>query len=459
MPALMENRLRDRPAPLLGRLLSIALPMVVSQASDTVMMFADRLFLSRLGEAYLSAAMSGGLTALMVSSLFVGTVGYSAAIVAQLFGAGRKQDCAEATVQGLILALICYPLILALSPLARYLFVVAGQSPLQVNLGYEYFRVIIFGSIFLVLRYALSGFFLGIGRTRVVMLANLAGMLANLPANYVLIYGKLGFPALGLTGAAIGTVLGSMITFLILLACYLRGDNRREFATHRGFRFRGSTMRTLVRFGAPAGVEMLLNVAAFNLFVQFLYSYGTGVAAAVTIAFNWDIVAFIPMLGMSSATTALVGQFVGARDFGQARRAAYLSLRVAWVYSGTMVIVFLAATGALVRTFAAGFPGDAGEITRLATVLIRLASIYTLADSAQLVFAGALRGAGDTRWVMRVSVALHWVFAAAVIVSIRVLRISPVTAWVAFIVFIVLLGISMFLRFRGSRWLDTRMID
>ena len=459
MPALMENRLGDRPAPLLGRLLSIALPMVVSQSSDTVMMFADRLFLSRLGEAYLSAAMSGGLTAFMVSSLFVGTVGYTAAVVAQLFGAGRKQDCAEATVQGLILALICYPLILALSPLARYLFVVAGQSPLQVNLGYEYFRVIIFGSIFLVLRYALSGFFLGIGRTRVVMLANLAGMLANLPANYMLIYGKLGFPALGLTGAAIGTVLGSMITFLILLAFYLRGDNRREFATHRGFRFRGSTMRTLVRFGAPAGVEMLLNVAAFNLFVQFLYSYGTGVAAAVTIAFNWDIVAFIPMLGMSSATTALVGQFVGARDFGQARRAAYLSLRVAWVYSGTMVIVFLAATGALVRIFAAGFPGDAGEITRLATVLIRLASIYTLADSAQLVFAGALRGAGDTRWVMRVSVALHWVFAAAVIVSIRVLRISPVTAWVAFIVFIVLLGISMFLRFRGSRWLDTRMID
>jgi MATE family multidrug resistance protein len=387
--------------------------MVVSQASDTVMMFADRLFLSRLGEAYISAAMSGGLTAFMVSSLFAGTVGYTGALVAQLYGAGRREGCAEATVQGLILALLCYPLILAISPLVRYLFILAGQSSVQVSLGYEYFRVIIFGSIFLVLRYAISGFFLGIGRTRVVMLANLAGMLANLPANYALIYGKLGFPALGLTGAAIGTVLGSMITFLILLAFFLAGTNRREFATHQGFRFRGATMRTLVRFGAPAGVEMLLNIAAFNLFVQFLYSYGTGVAAAVTIAFNWDIVAFIPMLGMSYATTSLVGQFVGGRDYRQARRAAYLSLRVAWVYSGTMVIVFLAATGVLVRTFAAGFPGDAEGISRLATVLIRLASIYTLADSAQLVFAGALRGAGDTRWVMRVSVALHWAFSAS----------------------------------------------
>jgi hypothetical protein len=146
-------------------------------------------------------------------------------------------------------------------------------------------------------------------------------------------------------------------------------------------------MRTLVRFGAPAGVEMLLNVAAFNLFVQFMYSYGTGVAAAVTIAFNWDIVAFIPMLGMSFATTSLVGQFVGARDFAQARRAAWLSLRVAWVYSGAMVVVFLAAAGALVRTFASGFPGDTAEISRLATVLIRLASTRP----------GGLRPAGRRR--------------------------------------------------------------
>jgi MATE family multidrug resistance protein len=454
----MEERITGRAPPLLGRLLGIALPMVVSQASDTVMMFTDRLFLSRLGEAYISAAMSGGLTAFMLSSLFAGTVGYTNAVVAQLYGAGRKEGCAEATVQGLILSLFCYPLILALAPLARHLFALAGQSPLQIRLGYEYYRIIIYGSIFLVLRYALTGFFLGIGRTRVVMLANLAGMLVNLPANYALIYGKLGFPVLGLAGAAIGTVLGSMVTFLILLASYLRKTNRGEFATRRAFRFRGSILRTLVRFGGPAGVEMLMNVAAFNLFVQFLYSYGTGVAAAVTIAFNWDIVAFIPMLGMSYATTSLVGQFVGARDSGQARRAAYVSLRVAWIYSGSMVVLFLAGTGFLVRIFAAGFPEDASEISRLAAVLIRLASIYTLADSAQLVFAGALRGAGDTRWVMWASVSLHWAFTAIAVVLIRVLRIPPVTVWVAFIAFVVLLGLTMYLRFRGGRWMRIRLI-
>ena len=445
-------------SPVLRRLLRIALPMVVSQASDTVMMFVDRLFLSRLGEAYLSAAMSGGLTLFMLSSLFIGTVGYTNAVVAQLYGADRKDRCAEAAVQGMILALLCYPIILAISPLARYLFVLAGQAPIQVALGYQYFQALVFGSVFLVLRFAISGFFLGIGRTKVVMISNLIGMVVNIPANYVLIYGKLGFPALGMTGAAIGTILGNMTAFLILFAFYLRPANRLEFGTHRGFRLVRRQMRILIRFGTPAGLEMFLNVAAFNLFVQFMHSYGTGVAAAVTIAFNWDIVAFIPMLGMGYATTSLVGQFVGARDYTKARRTAYVSLGVAWVYSVTLIVLFLSITGVLVRTFVSGFPGDTTEITRLASTMIRLVAVYILADSAQLVFAGALRGAGDTRWVMRISVGLHWAFSGVAIVLIRVLRVAPVAAWAGFIIFVMLMGWAMFLRFRLGRWQEIQMI-
>jgi len=444
---------------LLRRLLAIAVPMVVSQASDSIMMFVDRLFLSRLGEAYLAAAMSGGLTQFMVSSLFLGTVGYTNAVVAQLYGARRYGGCAEATVQGMILALVCYPIILAVAPLARHLFVAAGQSPLQVTLGYQYYRVLIFGSVLGVLRYAVSGFFLGVGRTRVVMIANLAGMVVNVPANYALIYGRLGFPALGLTGAALGTILGSFTMVVILIAFYLKPANRRDFATHRGFRLNGQTMRTLVRFGAPAGLEMFLSVAAFNLFVQFMHSYGPGVAAAVTITFNWDIVAFIPMLGMGYAVTSLVGQFVGARDYATAKKAAYLSLRVAWVYSGIMVLVFVTATRALVGAFASGFGTAGADIARLAATLLRLAALYVLADSAQLVFAGALRGAGDTRWVMYVSVSLHWAFSILAVVLIRVVRVTPVAAWTCFIAFVILMGLVTFLRFRSDRWQAIRMIE
>lgn len=443
----------------LRRLLVIAFPMVISQASDTVMLFVDRLFLSRLGEAYLAASMSGGLSQFMISSFFIGTIGYVTAVVAQYYGAGRHEKCAEATFQAVMLSFISYPILLALSPLLKYFFAALGQSSLQVELAYTYFHTLIFGVIFLVLRHALTGFFIGIGRTTMVMIANAVGMLVNIPLNYVLIYGKLGLPAMGLKGAAVGTILGNATIFVILTAFYLRGKNRTDFATHHSLVFRPKILKTLLKFGIPAGFEMFLNAAAFNLFVQAMHSYGTRVAAAVTIAFNWDIVAFLPMLGMGHAVTALVGQNVGAGDPEEAKRSAYTGLKTAWVYSGSMVLLFVFAARSLVRVFLPGMDGGGADIAPLAVTMLRLASLYILADSAQLVFVGALRGAGDTRWVMIVSVTLHWIFAAAALVLIKVLRVDPVAAWLCFISMIILMGITFFFRFKSGKWREIRMID
>lgn len=443
----------------LKRLLVIAVPMVVSQASDTIMLFVDRLFLSRLGEAYLAASMSGGLSQLMVSSFFIGTIGYVTAVVAQYYGSGKREKCAEATIQAVFLSLLSYPVILASAPLLKVLLGALGQSTLQIDLAYTYFSTLIYGVLFLILRHALAGFFIGIGRTTVVMIANAAGMVINIPVNYLLIYGKAGFPALGLRGAAIGTIAGNAVIFSILLIFYLRGRNRREFATHRSLHFRPRILRTLLKFGVPAGVEMFLNIAAFNLFVQAMHSYGTKVAAAVTIAFNWDIVAFLPMLGMGHAVTSLVGQNVGACELDEANRSTFTGLKTAWVYSSTMVLIFVFGARFLVELFLPGLGENAAEVGPLAVTLLRMASIYILADSAQIVFVGALRGAGDTRWVMAVSVALHWLFALTALFLIKGLGVSPVMAWTGFISFIVLLGVIMFLRFRSGKWRSIKMIE
>jgi MATE family, multidrug efflux pump len=443
----------------LQRLLIIAFPMVISQASDTVMLFVDRLFLSRLGEEYLAASMSGGLTQFMVSAFFIGTISYITAIVAQYYGAKNLKKCSQATFQAIALSVFSYPILLVISPLARFFFIASGQSTMQVELAYVYFQTLIFGSIFLMLRYALAGFFIGIGRTTVVMIANMVGMLVNIPLNYVLIYGKLGLPALGLQGAAIGTIIGNMTIFIILISFYLRGKNRTDFATHKALKLNRNLLKTLLHFGVPAGLEMFMNIAAFNLFVQAMHSYGTKVAAAVTIAFNWDVVAFIPMLGMGYAVTALVGQNIGAGDYNEARRSTYMGLKTAWVYSISMVIIFLIAAKGMVGLFVSGFEGDSEEITALALTMLRLVSIYIMADSAQIVFVGALRGAGDTKWVMKVSVAFHWIFALVAILLIKVGRVNPVLVWICFIVFLITLGFTTFFRFRSGKWREISVIN
>jgi MATE family multidrug resistance protein len=433
--------------------------MMMSNASETIMLFVGRLFLSRLGKAHLAAAMGGGVTNFMITSLFYGIVSYVNAISGQYYGTGEKDRSAKAGVQAIYLSFIAYPVMLAFLPLTRVFFQAFGLEAEQVALAGVYLRILLFGSIAIVLRGALSGFFAGIGQTRMVMIANLTGMLVNVPATYLFVFGALGFPELGMRGAAVGTVCGGFTTVVILGIAFLKKIRSDEYRGTGQWRFDPFLIKKLIRFGVPAGTESLLNVAAFNFFVQLMHSYGSDVAAAVTIAFNWDLVAFVPVLGLGIATTAVVAQHIGAGDPDEAKESAYLVLRIGFIYSGVMMMLFLTATRPLVLLFSSGFADGSGELVSLAIVMLRLASLYTLADCMVLIFAGGLRGAGDTAWIMRYSVTAHWVLAGISFVLIRLVRVSPVIAWCAFIAMILILGISMFFRFRGGKWRNIKLIE
>ncbi len=443
---------------MLRRLLSIAFPMIISQTSETVMLFVDRLFLSRVSKLHLAAAMSGGLANFTVASLFVGVAGYVNAIVAQYYGAKQPEHCARAVSQAIFFSFTAVPVLLGVSIVIPTFFEWMGHDPEQIPLETTYARWLLAGAIILLLRHALTGFFLGIGRTRIVMLSNIAAMFVNIPLNYVLIFGVMGFPELGMVGAAIGTLGGGLTAMLILLGAYLSKRMDAMYGTRSAWRFDIAMFKRLLRFGTPAGIEIFLNLLAFNLFVQLMHGYGAEVAAATTIAFNYDIVSFIPMLGLGVATTALVGQYIGANDPEGARKTALLALRVGWIYSGAMMVLFFIAARPLVALFASGFE-DTGAVSELARTMLRLVGLYVVADSTQLVFAGALRGSGDTAWVMRASALLHWIFAAVVVVLIGVVGAPPLVVWGFFIAFVLTLSLAMFLRFRSGKWTKFRIID
>ncbi len=445
--------------PNLRQLMRFAVPMILSQASETVMLFVDRLFLAQLGKVHIAASMSGGLSAFVFSSLFAGIVGYTNALTAQYYGAGRPERCVHVISQGVYLSLLFTPFLLGLIPLVGFTFELAGHTPEQIALEQTYFSILMSAGVLILLRQALVGFFLGIGLTRVVMKANLLGMIVNVPLNYVLIFGKLGLPAMGIRGAAYGTIGGSLLIVTILFLAYRRHPFYQDVSKRDTWLLRKELLGRLFRFGGPAGVELFLNVFAFNVFVQLFHSMGPDVAAAVTITFNYDMVAFIPMVGLGVAVTAMVGQQMGARNPDGAHRATMLALRVGYVYASVMMLLFVFGAGGLVRAFAGGLAPGEDRLLELSKAMLRLAAIYTLADITQLVFAGALRGAGDTRWVMYISVGLHWVMAVAAVVLIRVLALPPLTIWVFFIGFVILLGASIFARYKSGRWRSLSVID
>jgi len=444
----------------ISMMLGIAVPMIISNAAEMIMMFVDRLFLARLGREHLSAAMTGGLTMFMLMTFFLGVVGYVNALVAQHYGAGQKKRCGLSAAQGLIFALAGYPLVLLATPVGRWLLSLAGHDPLQHELEVVYFSILAWGSIMGLLRAALSGFFCGIGRTGMVMFANILAMLVNVVANYILIFGKLGFPALGMAGAAYGTLMGSATGLLVMGVAYFGKKVQEEFDTLIGLRFDRQVFRTLIKFGLPSGIEFFLNLAAFNAFVQVFHSYGSDAAAAITIVFNWDLVAFFPLFGFNMAVMSLVGRYMGAGQPDMARRSAFSGLKAASVYGAAMGFLFLFAPGPLVRMFVQGtMESEYAAVMPMAIKALRIAAIYTFSDCVLIVFSGALRGAGDTQWTMRTSVLIHWLMTGVCLVLIKVLKVPPLFSWLAFSLMVLVLVWVFTARFLGGKWEDIQVIE
>jgi MATE family multidrug resistance protein len=403
--------------------------------------------------------MSGGLANTVLTSFFVGLVGYVTALAAQYHGAGRPKMCTRATTQALYLSLASYPILLVFVPVIRYVFEVTGQDPSLASLATTYARLLLMGSVFMILRTALGSFFIGIGNSRVVMFANIASTLVSVPFNYVFIFGNFGMPELGISGAALGTNFGSFFGFAVLLVYYLRETSRAPFQATQPWRFVPDIMKRLLRFGLPAGVEPFLTWFAFNVFVQIMHSYGPDTAAAATIAFNWDAIAFVPMLGLGTAATSVVGQHIGGQDYDGAGQSVYLTLRLAFLYSAVMILLFVGFTPALVLVFSSGFQDNNGQVTGMAVSMLRLLAIYTLANSSKLVLSGSLRAAGDTAWVMWVSIGINWALAAAAVLLARVLHVHQYVTWSTLIIMNNATALTVFYRFRSGKWRRMKLIS
>ncbi len=434
----------------------LAVPLVVSQALETLMLMTDRVFLSRLGPEAMAASMGGGLTAFMMSTFFAGLTGYTNALVAQYYGARQTSRCGAATGQALWISFGAFPVLMACLPLGPWLFTAVGVPEGQLALQRTYFTYAMVGAGIGLARGSLASFFSGIGRTSIVMVAAATCLLVNATVGYALIFGKLGLPALGIDGAGIGLVVAGLSGLLVLGAAYLRRRYRLRYGTIRGLSLHRPTMLQLLRLGSPAGLEFFLNLLAFNLLVMVFHSRGPTVAAAVTVAFNWDMVSFIPLVGINVSVASLVGRSMGAGEPDRAHRTTVSALKLVSGYSAAIILLYSLAPGLLVGIFLQ--PEHHGA-QALAVFMVRLVSVYVFADALTLVFGGALRGAGDTFVTMCLSVGVHWLLLAGTVLALHRFHLSERGAWMILVILVWTAALAFFLRYRAGRWRSLRVVE
>ena len=439
-------------------LLRLALPMVVSQGTFAVMIFTDRYFMSQIDPAHMAAALGGGVASFFSFCFFIGLFSYANALAAQYLGAGEPEKCPRVVTQGIIMTAMSAPFLTLITFLVAGIFEGMGHEPAQVELERTYYLILMSGVLVTLAKVCISSYFAGIGRTRVVMICDVFGLIVNVPLCYVMVFGKLGFPALGIVGAGVSTVVATVLAFLLFVAFYFAKEHRDAFGVLRSFSLDLKILRRYWRLGFPSGLELFLNVAAFNLFLLMFQSYGVAEGAAAAIVFNWDILSFVPMIGLNVGVISLVGRFVGARDMTRVNEVMTAAFVAALAYSAALAVIYITLRYPLVEVFAPP-SGDFSAIRQLSAFMMIGLSSYVMADAVILVSGGVLRGAGDTRWLMVASVSLHWAMLVAQYFIIRVFGFSPKVSWLTFVAMILAIAVVYALRLKGGRWRDPAALE
>ncbi len=384
----------------------LAWPVIVENLLQTAVGMVDLLMVSRLGAAAI-AGVGIGTQVLFVIFMSIGALAVSTtALVARRTGERRPAEASRVLKQSVLLA-VGAGVLLALGgvPAAEHIVRLLGAEPTVVTLGGSYLRITFLFSGVLIASYVLGAGLRGVGDSRKPMMAALIINVVNIALDYVLIFGHLGFPALGVEGAAWAAAIGRSAGAAALAFFLLRSSSRQRLSLlgREGWRPNLDIIRRLVQIGLPSFIEGLSRSLGFLTFSTIVIGLGTTVFAAQRVVFALMSLSFMPGFAFGIAASALTGQALGAERPDRARRATWFAVRSALLWMGSLAVLFFFGGPWLVRLFTSD-----PEIVRIGAAGLKALAVGQPFFACSMVVAGALRGAGDTRFPMLVASLGMW---------------------------------------------------
>lgn len=380
-------------------------PLIAAQISQSAMGFVDTVMAGRVSSVDLAAVAMGSSIWFPVFLFMLGILMAVTPSVAQLHGAGKEEEIGahvrQALLLGLTLSLLLIPVLRHAGPVLRWMEV----DPLAAPLTLAYLEGVSWGMPAAAAYFVLRHFSEGLSCSRPSMVIGLVGLSFNALANYTLIYGKFGFPALGGVGCGWATALTMWLMCLCMVATVRRG------AVYRPARLFAAWPRPdlrelgqILRLGLPIGCSIFVEASLFAVIALLLGSLGADIVAAHQITLSFASLIFMVPLSISSAISVRVGQAIGRRDPDGAALAGYAGIGLTAVIalcSSTLCLLFPEPIAALYTSNA--------KVAAMAVGLLGLGALFQVSDAIQVSTAGALRGYKDTRIPMALQVLAYWV--------------------------------------------------
>jgi len=440
--------------PVWKEIIMITLPAFIELVMSTLFGMVDMVMVGRLGPAAITAVGLTNQPFMLLLSVFAAVNIGTTTLVAWRIGAGKPEEAQAVTRQTVLISLVLGALVsgvgVLLAPgVVRFM----GAGPDTFADATVYFQVVAAGLVFQVLNMGITAALRGAGETKIPMLYNVGSNFINVFGNYVLIYGKLGFPRWGVTGAAVSTSFSRLLGCLAgLYVVYCSRHTVLRLKLKADYRLHWPTVQRIFAIGLPAALEQFILHSGLMLFAKTVSTLGTLKFAAHQIGVNISGLSFAPSMAFSVAATTLVGQSLGAGKEEQATKYARLVHKIALVVAilNGLLFIFFSYPMALVS------PSDAA-VAAAASMVLKILALALPGQSTQFALAGALRGAGDTMSPLYASALGIWLFrVVAAYIFVRIFHWDLAGAWVAFVLDQYTRSTVIYLRFRSGKWKNRR---
>jgi MATE family multidrug resistance protein len=387
-------------------LLALGIPVVLSELGWMAMSVVDTIMVGHLGPVSIGAVGLANACYYSPALLGIGVLLGLDTRVSQAFGAGDFDECHRWLAQGIYLACIYAPLCMAGVWFIPFAYGLLHVNPIVAPSTAIYLRILNWGTLPLLIYAGFRRYLQGVGKVKPVMFALLSANLVNWGGNWLLIYGHLGAPRMGLPGSALSTCLARVYMAGVLVYAAWRNEHQRGhglFTHWPGIQW--ARLRNLLALGLPSAGQIVLEVGAFGAATIMAGSLTADVLAAHQIVLNWASVTFMVPLGLSAGTAVAVGHAIGSKRFADARRLGWLGIAIAVVFMTIAAAAFLIIPVPILHVYS----HDAGVIRNGVRLLV-LAAAFQIFDGIQSVGTGALRGLGETRIPMLANLAGYWFF-------------------------------------------------